>query len=446
MFSPAVESRPVNGRLYNFRQSSILFLARSQMMNEIAVTRSVYIPAPSPEGYAQVRDIAYVSRDKPVLIACVDINRKGVIRRSEDGGQTWRDLEPWPTEMTIDERRGLSRDMPLHGLDPATGKAFRVYYENHNLRGVVAWDPRNICYQTRRMFWQVSLDEGLTWSDPKQLVCRGDAFDETNWAPGVEHGINSSVISTKPFLIDDAGRMVLPYNMPIRFGDTIHDPAVPKARSSPDGDHQFASGVFFASWSGDELVWDMGEGVTLDRAHSCDGADEPSIAPLPDGRWFMVLRARRFENTGQTAPPQHYYALSHDQGKTWDDAQPLVYDDGSTAMAPACLAHAFRSTKNGRVYVITNFTDHPAMNCDPRNECWIVEIDPDTCRIKRDTMTTIDRADIMPGKWPPPRFSNFIWYEDRATGDIVLLMTPSPGDDPRPMDTSALRYDIALPR
>jgi len=305
-------------------------------MSNIQVTRSVYMPTPSADGYVQMCDIAYVSRDRPVMMACADVNRNGVIRRSEDGGQTWRDVESWPTEEVIDDREALSRGMPLHGYDPATGRAFRIYYENRFRRNIVAWDPGNICNQTRFMFWQVSLDEGQTWSPPQQLICAGDEFDETHWAPGIYHGRNSTVISTKPFLTDSAGRMMMPYNGAMLFGETIHNPAIDQAHSSPDGNHQFESGMFFATWGGDgrSLRWEMGEPMTLGRAQSCDGADEPSAAFLPDGRLFMVLRARQFENTGQTDPPQHYYAISHDQGKTWDNGQPLVYDDGSTAMAP----------------------------------------------------------------------------------------------------------------
>lgn len=410
------------------------------------VHRTVHVRAPA-ESYAQVNDVSYVSRERDVLMQSITIGGRWLVRRSEDNGKTWREVEQWDGGHSIDDVRKHQRGLPMCWLDPDTGYLARTWYENEMRTDVVAWDPRNIGYQTRRMFYQVSGDEGLTWSEARQLIAKG--FDPRNWGPGIEHGRNSAVISTKPMLKDDRGRMMLPYNGAILFGDSIHNPAVPAEQSSPDGDHQFRCGYVFGTWvdGGRDIEWEMEDGVTLSREYSCDGADEPSGAFLPDGDLFVVYRARQFANTGQKYPGMHYYAISHDQAQTWDPRGPqqLVYDDGTYALSPACLPHVLRPKKNGRVYVITNFTEHQPHNCDPRNELYIAEIDARTHRIIRDSMTIIERAQPKDGHWPPPRFSNFCWYEDRRSGDIVLYLTHEQVPGYSEFEPHAYRYDIQLP-
>jgi hypothetical protein len=140
--------------------------------------------------------------------------------------------------------------------------------------------------------------------------------------------------------------------------------------------------------------------------------------------------------------------VSEDHGRTWSECEPLLYDDGSWAYSPACLAHVFRSSRNGRFYLITNLADGPCINCDPRTKLQIAEIDPDTLRIKKDTVT-IERQPAELGETPLTRFSNFRWFEDRQTGDLVLYVTPGgTGDAATPQHEiigKSYRYDIRLP-
>ena len=163
----------------------------------------------------------------------------------------------------------------------------------------------------------------------------------------------------------------------------------------------------------------------------------------------MVLRSRTYPHTGQELPSLHYYAISCDEGRTWSEAKPLIYDDGSYAFSPSCLANVFRSSKNGRFYVITNFADGPCINCNPRNKLQIAEIDTDALRIKKDTVTIIEQQDKAAGQPDTIGFSNFRWYEHRETTNIILYMTACPGETNPPPERKvsphAYRYDIHLP-
>ena len=57
----------------------------------------------------------------------------------------------------------------------------------------------------------------------------------------------------------------------------------------------------------------------------------------------------------------------------------------------------------------------------PRSPLYIAEIQEDPVAIKRETITVIDRAG--PGEHPDTQHSNFKFYQDRITGDVVVYLT-----------------------
>ena len=57
----------------------------------------------------------------------------------------------------------------------------------------------------------------------------------------------------------------------------------------------------------------------------------------------------------------------------------------------------------------------------PRSPFHIAEMQESPFAIKRDTITPIDRA--REGEHPDTQHSNFKFYQDRETGDVVLYLT-----------------------
>ena len=398
-------------------------------MGCIKVARTVHVKASSPSEVAQVRAVAYASKNRNVLLESISIGKRDVIRRSEDNGKTWKIVEEWSSQEPLGDDLVLVRNVPEVFCDPDNGFLLRFFITNRDRPSVVPWNyAASPVTRTRKVFVQISHDEGQTWSEPRRLIMQGDEYDETHWMEGVYYGKNGAAIEGSQIIKNRKGEVLVPFWGTRLFenGDIINPEADP-ATSNPDGAVEHFSGCFIGAWRDDGgLDWSASEKVTLPRKYSCDGADEPSVSYLPDGRLFMVLRARTYPHTGQELPSLHYYTLSADDGRTWSEPEPLIYDDGSYAYSPACLANVFRSSKNSRFYVITNFADRPCINCDPRNKLQIAEVDTATFRVKKDSVTIIEQQDKAAGQPDNIRFSNFRWYEDRETQNVMLHMTPGP--------------------
>ncbi|HCU37792.1 MAG TPA: hypothetical protein DGT21_20850 [Armatimonadetes bacterium] len=417
----------------------------------IQVARSMHVPR--TDGHtSQVAGVGYVSVGSNTLLESLRTAGGGVVRRSEDNGRTWREVERWDGGGAIGEDLVFNRDLPELFLDSDSGTVLRVFNTSHVRPSVIPWDyavspgPR-----TQRFCTQLSHDEGRTWTPPAPFVQSGNEYDDRHWMHGVWFGKNGAAIEGSQMVKTREGLVLTPWWGARLFGDDILNPAIDPGCSNPDGNVEWVTGCLLGRWHADGMgiFWACSSLITLPRKYSCDGADEGSCDYLPDGRLLMVLRARTYPHTGQEAPSLHYYTLSDDEGWTWSECRPLLYDDGSWAYSPACLANVFRSKKNGRFYLITNLAEGPCINCDPRTRCQIAEIDTDTMAIRKDTVTVIDRQPDELGETPCTRFSNFRWFEDRETLDIVLYMTPGgTGMGPAPdceILGNAYRYDISLP-
>ena len=422
-------------------------------MDDIKIVRMVHAQASSSSEIAQVRGIAYASRNRNILLQSISFGKRHVIRRSEDNGRSWKTVEEWTAEEPLGDGLVLERGLPEVFCDPDNGGVMRFFVTARNNPKIVPWDyARSPMTRTRKIFFQTSHDEGQTWSESRQLVMQGDNYDETHWMDGVYYGKNGACIEGSQVIKNRRGETLAPmWGTRLFENDDIINPDADPAASNPDGAVEHFSGCFLGRWreDGSGIDWSASERVRLPRKYSCDGADEPSVDYLPDGRLFMVLRARTYPHTGQELPSLHYYTLSADDGHTWSEPEPLLYDDRSYAYSPACLANVFRSARNGRFYVMTNFADRPCVNCDPRNKLQIAEINTDTFRVKKNTLTIIDQNDKAAGQPDTMRFSNFRWYEDRETQNIVLHMTPGPDNDGWPQGfrppLCAYSYEIQLP-
>ncbi|PIP15747.1 MAG: hypothetical protein COX46_05070, partial [bacterium (Candidatus Ratteibacteria) CG23_combo_of_CG06-09_8_20_14_all_48_7] len=88
----------------------------------------------------------------------------------------------------------------------------------------------------------------------------------------------------------------------------ICDPNADLATANPDGPVEWNAGCLLGRWrsDGSGVDWLCGISFALPKKYSCDGADEPDVDFLPDGRLFMGIRARTYPHTRQELPSLHY--------------------------------------------------------------------------------------------------------------------------------------------
>jgi len=423
---------------------------------QIKVTKSIHIEQSDFLEDAWVRSLSYAALDRDVLIESVLIGQQrefyyyhnhiedprpvlpyGLTRRSEDNGRTWTVVERRPHFRPLRGRVRLEMWGPSFILHPRRGWLARVYASNEDVPGLKAWDKGSPVQHSGRIWVQYSVDAGLTWTEPEQLIVCGAEYDADHWAPGVWVGRATGFVeAVVPVYVDD-DTFVLPMN---------------KAAYEPgrDGLAGYQSGLLLGRWmSPTSIEWNGGRYVYIDRPYSIFGADEPCLARLPDGRLLMSLRVQA---TGQASDPpgRRYFATSSDMGKTWSTPDFFRYDDGGDVYNPGCLGHILRAAKNGRMYLITHLLDRPSPNGQlPRDFLHVVEFDADTLRVRRDTVTVIEGFAQPPEKWDDCWYSNWVWYEDRQTKNLVLFMTGNPGDQGRHdrcnVPPHSFRYELDPP-
>ncbi|MDX3100676.1 sialidase family protein [Nonomuraea angiospora] len=203
-----------------------------------------------------------------------------VLRRSTDGGRTWGALQVVATE----PRRGTAGNPAPVAL--ADGRIVLVYVrqgpqatEDKIRRGQVA------AADGRRVFVQVSSDDGVTWSAPREIT---GSVKRSEWrwyatAPGHAVALRS-------------GRIVVPANH-----------SLPPAGSDNGTEGKYNGGHGLLSDDGGQ-TWRIG--YVDDNPDGYVNVNETTATELPDGRLYLNTR------TESTAPGTRADAYSADGGQT----------------------------------------------------------------------------------------------------------------------------------
>ena len=179
------------------------------------------------------------------------------------------------------------------------------------------------------------------------------------------------------------------------------------------------AGCFIGAWiSGETLEWERSEMVKIDPALSSRGLCEPAIAELSDGSLLMVCRGSNTTITRQ--PGYKWRAVSRDGGRTWSAPAPFTYESGEHFFSPATGSRLIRSSRTGRLYWIGNITPANPDGNRPRYPLQIAEVDEAEKCLRKQTVHVIE--DRQPADPLLVQFSNFRVYEDRESGELVLIM------------------------
>jgi hypothetical protein len=286
-------------------------------------------------------------------------------------------------------------------------------------------------------YYRVSIDGGKTYAVDEQVIQKGD-YTPDHPFEGVWTGKNAFKIGTIimcPISTQD-GRILVPlHTTPLDADGKLYNPG--------PGSYYLDSVVLIGTWTdGLKIEWDVSQRVVGDPARSTQGCYEPTLAEMPDGRIFMVMRGSN--NKKPHLPSYKWYSVSEDGGYHWSELKPWTYADGSNFFSPSSCSQLLRHS-SGRYYWIGNICPSNAYANTPRYPLVIGEVDPQSMLLIKETVTVIDtdwldKAETqMPTVLPPVvnangapnesgvQLSNFMVYEDRENRDIVLHMNRLPG-------------------
>ena len=415
--------------------------ARAQGSAHVAgdVRREVFLA--SPRAGVAVLAASYYTRpgggemiSVHQLMSRSDTVDVAVLRTSRDHGRTWSEAVEVPT---LEGRAGGKFRRALRGgvADPRTGRFVRFQIEgllptDDPLEGMRQW------YVT----YQVSDDGGHTWPVNEQVIQRGAEFSARHPLPGVWVGKNCVMVgdvASVPLVLAD-GTVLLP---------VVITPLGPDGTYfNPGGGYTYTdAAVLRGQWRSDGRIdWELSARVAGDPARATRGMDEPTVAPLADGRLVMVLRG---SNGGKPAlPGRRWAAWSGDAGRTWTKPEPWTYADGGEFFSPSSCSQLVTHS-SGRLFWIGNIVPANPTGNQPRTPLVIGEVDVRSGRLRRETVRVIDERKA--GDSPLLALSNFSAREDRETHEIVVnlsrLFERSPPEPQRDWTSDAYLYRVSVP-
>lgn len=348
-------------------------------------------------------------------------------RTSDDNGRTWsewcEDPRSWPAS------NGYSREqIPFAWCDDPEHDVI-VRFVFHRLLEGEGPDALREHWSTGRQtmfdhnYYQLSFDEGRTWSDLKLMRYEsGDGLRDNTMYGGY------TAITT-------------------RNGAIVY----PAAGIPVDLDGESVSGVrcFIGRWDSatKDYAWDVSTPIAVPHAVSGRGLMEPTVAELVDGRLLLEMRGATDTIEPQwkgktTSPGRRWICLSDDGGHTFQTVTDLRYDDGEPFYSPSSFS-LLRRHSNGRLYWFGNITPEPPDGSLPRYPLLMAEVDESSPSLRRDSVTVIDDRDPMNDS-PAVQLSNFTVIENRETGAFELYMTRYGERSSHWLHADAFHYTIEL--
>lgn len=354
-------------------------------------TRTTYSSASAPHLLQQFSELG-----------CSDTFGNSFLRRSTDNGRTWSKAElTWKPEPI--ENGTMRRGEFTFLFDAARERILRFFnYSFYPADGHYSMETK----RSHRIFFDVSHDEGKTFSEARQLIAVG--HDAVKWAPDVCYKKNNSAISfCRPFF-DSAGRIILPAQ---------RSPVLPPD-SKTYAPYPIESLCFTGETAADgEILWTAGKRAIADPlTQSTRGLCEPAIRALSRGRMLMICRGSNASATH--LPGRKWFTISSDGGQSWSRVKPLGYDTGELFFSSATGSHLRRSSFSGKLYWVGNIVPENPDGNQPRYPLCIAEVDEDRVALRKDSVVTIDT--LGPEDTPRLQLSNFSLYEDRESGEFVL--------------------------
>ena len=255
-----------------------------------------YLFESGTEGYEYFRIPAIINTTKGTILAFAEGRKNGrsdtgdidlVMKRSEDNGKTWSELV-----VIWDDGENVCGN-PAPVVDKKTGTIHLLSTwnlgEDHE-REIIDKTSSD----TRRVFVMSSSDDGLTWSESKEITGSVKLENWTWYATGPCHGIQLKKGPHK-------GRLLIPCD---------HIEA---------GSKKYYSHTIYSD--------DHGKSWVLGGTTPQDQVNESTVAEMPDGR--VMLNMRNYDRSQKSRK----VAFSRDGGESWSDISA-----DHTLIEPICQA------------------------------------------------------------------------------------------------------------
>lgn len=335
-----------------------------------------------------------------------------VIRRSSDNGLTWN-LDETPfwelTPELEDPPYGyVFKGVVGHILDPRRDALIRFTY-CYYVCGPLYYGGGSPQHLQTRLFYAVSRDGARTWTAPRPVVCdglrdtQGGKYYWMDWAPGVVWGRNRGGFDQPSTLWVPDGTLLVSFYK-TALGTAAHDQAAALRARWKDA-------------ASDILSFQIDSYMDLPHEVSSEGVGEAAFALLDSGHVLATTRTSGNKSVGSYA--RVYAFTSADGGRTWSAPFEIKFDDGTSLNVPTSMSKILRCSKNGRLYWCGNMLDEPAIGYAPRNKFVVIEIAQNPVRFVKESLTVVDESPIGEGQ---KRYSNFSLYEDRVSGNPIVIM------------------------
>jgi hypothetical protein len=347
--------------------------------------------------------ITYVSDRKPVLMHCFgredysDGYDDYAISVSDDNGRTWTKPEiRWKSSVVPEGRIRYAE--PAAFFDPAKQKLVvlidRTLYPKDKLNVDADYGLELNVYDTAKR----------KWTERRTLEFPGQRTPAMSFSFPIKTASGRLLFPGMRKVVDAAGKAV-------HYKDCW----------APVDEAVVVIGAWTATGA---LEWKLGSSLNIAPEQSSRGLDENALVQLPDGRIAAVCRGDN--SMFPDKPGYKWLSFSADEGQTWSSPSPLPAT-GATGGEPiesgSNGSALFRSLKNGKLYWMGNLAlrgERPNGNF-PRAPLVIVEVQETPLALKRDTIFAVDERTYNDS--PRVQLSNFRFYQDRQTGDVVIFLT-----------------------
>lgn len=347
------------------------------------------------------------------LFNASDSNTGSLLLRSSDNGSTWVEQGFIEKSYVYDFKNSWVKS-GYGALYTDIHAKVMIYVANDTY-----WEENKLAslWRMRTLYYRLSFDDGYTWTDKKYIIQKGPSFNSKQFIKDVEFGVNMAA-SVSPVIVRAKDNSLL-VSVQIQILDKDG------TLLNPTGMGYMKAGVLKAFWSSEILdyEWDLGEYVTVGLDKSVRGLYEPTYGLINKNEIMMIMRNSNYRQSDSITGTK-FYSISVDNGYTWSEPEMLLYDDGSIMYSSSCIPKVLNHS-NGDIYYIGVINEENPKGNLPRYPLCIAKIEKETKRIIKKSVTIIDTKrknhDLEANTSNVVDYSNHGIYEDKKTGDIVVL-------------------------